>query len=178
MNYESITYPDVNNGVGCRVTLWVSGCSHHCPGCHNQCTWDFKSGQPFTDEVKDKICELLELPYIDGLTLSGGDPMDSAEELIPFVEEVTDRFNGKNKTIWLYTGYTLEQIMDDPVKLRLLHSGIHVVVDGPYIEAKRNITLPFRGSTNQRIWTVRMDGSYREIKDIEFDNEQNLHTRH
>lgn len=170
MNYESITYPDVNNGLGCRVTLWVSGCSHHCPGCHNQCTWDFKSGRPFTQEVKDKIISLLELPYIAGLTLSGGDPMDSAEELIPFVQEIADRFNDKYKTIWLYTGYTMEQIKEDPVKMTLLHSGIHVVVDGPYIESLRRIDIPFRGSSNQKIWTVRMDGSYREMKDYEFDN--------
>ena len=83
-------------------------------------------------------------------------------------KEIRETF--PEKTIWLYTGYTMEQIKEDPVKMTLLHSGIHVVVDGPYIESLRRIDIPFRGSSNQKIWTVRMDGSYREMKDYEFDN--------
>ena len=150
MNYESITYPDVNNGLGCRVTLWVSGCSHHCPGCHNQCTWDFKSGRPFTQEVKDKIISLLELPYIAGLTLSGGDPMDSAEELIPFVQEIADRFNDKYKTIWLYTGSTWEEVR----RMEIVRY-LDVLVDGEFVFAKKDPLLCWKGSSNQRVIDVQ-----------------------
>lgn len=166
MNYHKITYPDVNNGRGCRVTLWVSGCPHHCPHCHNSQTWDPNNGRPFTPEVKSKLFDLLSLPYIDGLTLSGGDPAFHPEEVSELAKEVNEAF--PDKTIWLYTGYTMEELKNNPRLQPLLNCGITHIVDGRYIHEKRDISLPFRGSSNQKIWTVRMDGSFRVMDDNEF----------
>lgn len=167
MRYHKITYPDVNNGRGCRATLWVSGCSHRCPNCHNPQTWDFKSGRIFTEEVKEQLFHVLSLPYIDGLTLSGGDPADSAEELISLLKEFHDIF--PDKDVWLYTGYTIEEMQEKPSLKNLLDAGCNTVVDGRYDHSKRDTTLPFRGSSNQRIWVRKMDGSYRIMEDWEFD---------
>ena len=152
MNISGISYPDVNNGLGCRVTLWVSGCSHHCKGCQNKETWDKKSGRVFSKEDKDKLFEILSKPYIKGLTLSGGDPLDSFDELLELVEEIRDTF-GSTKDIWLYTGYTLDQIKNSEKKEILPY--INYLVDGPFELDKRDITLKFRGSTNQIIWENR-----------------------
>lgn len=166
MRYHKITYPDVNNGRGCRVTLWLAGCSHHCPHCHNPQTWDFKGGRTFTPEAKSKLLELLSLPYIDGLTLSGGDPADSAEDVVQLCQDIKRSF--PDKSIWLYTGYTMEKLKTTTRLQPLLSCGIDTIVDGPYIHEQRDISLPFRGSSNQKIWTVRMDGSFRVMDDAEF----------
>lgn len=156
MNISGISYPDVNNGLGCRVTLWVSGCSHHCKGCQNKETWDKKSGRVFSKEDKDKLFEILSKPYIKGLTLSGGDPLDSFDEVLQLVEEIRDTF-GSTKDIWLYTGYTLEQINNSEKKEILPY--INYLVDGLFELDKRDITLKFRGSTNQIIWENK-DGKF------------------
>ena len=148
MNYAKITYPDINNGTGCRVTLCVSGCSHHCKGCHNAETWDFNFGKEFTEEVKKDLFDKVSLPYIQGLTLSGGDPIDSYDEILLLVKEFRDRF-GNTKDIWLFSGYTLEQ-MESSNRDEIL-TLIDVLVDGEYKEDERDITLPFRGSRNQRL---------------------------
>lgn len=148
MNYSGISYPDVENGAGCRVTLFVSGCSHHCKGCHNLETWDFSFGKEFTDLVKNDIFNKVALPYIQGLTLSGGDPMDSYEEVLCLVKEFREVF-GNSKDIWLYSGYTLEQL-ESCGKGEILEL-IDVLVDGEYHEEERDVTLAFRGSRNQRI---------------------------
>ncbi len=156
MNISGISYPDVNNGLGCRVTLWVSGCSHHCKGCQNKETWDKKSGRVFSKEDKDKLFEILSKPYIKGLTLSGGDPLDSFDEVLQVVKEIRDTF-GSTKDIWLYTGYTLEQINNSEKKEILPY--INYLVDGLFELDKRDITLKFRGSTNQIIW-INKDGKF------------------
>ena len=156
MNISGISYPDVNNGLGCRVTLWVSGCSHHCKGCQNKETWDKKSGRIFSKEDKDKLYEILSKPYIKGLTLSGGDPLDSFDEVLQVVKEIRDTF-GSTKDIWLYTGYTLEQINNSEKKEILPY--INYLVDGLFELDKRDITLKFRGSTNQIIW-INKDGKF------------------
>lgn len=152
MNISGISYPDVNNGLGCRVTLWVSGCSHHCKGCQNKETWDKKSGRVFSKEDKDKLFEILSKPYIKGLTLSGGDPLDTFDEVLQLVKEIRDTFDS-TKDIWLYTGYTLEQINNTEKKEILPY--INYLVDGPFELDKRDITLKFRGSSNQIIWENR-----------------------
>lgn len=149
MNISGISYPDVNNGLGCRVTLWVAGCSHHCKGCQNKETWDKKSGRVFSKEDKDKLFDILSKPYIKGLTLSGGDPLDSFNEVLQLVKEIRDTF-GSAKDIWLYTGYTLEQINNSEKKEILPY--VNYLVDGLFELDKRDITLKFRGSTNQIIW--------------------------
>lgn len=156
MNISGISYPDVNNGLGCRVTLWVSGCSHHCKGCQNKETWDKKSGRVFSKEDKDKLFEILSKPYIKGLTLSGGDPLDSFDEVLQVVKEIRDTF-GSAKDIWLYTGYTLGQINNSEKKEILPY--INYLVDGLFELDKKDITLKFRGSSNQIIW-VNKDGNF------------------
>lgn len=160
MNISGISYPDVNNGLGCRVTLWVSGCSHHCKGCQNKETWDKKSGRVFSKEDKDKLFEILSKPYIKGLTLSGGDPLDSFDEVLQVVKEIRETF-GSTKDIWLYTGYTLEKINNSEKKEILPY--INYLVDGPFELDKRDITLKFRGSTNQIIWENR-NGKFEKSK--------------
>ena len=148
MRYNSITYPDVNNGLGFRVVLWISGCSHHCPGCHNKETWNFMSGKPFTEEVKTKLFELLSLEYIKGITFSGGDPIDSYDDLILLVREIKEKF--PDKDIWLYSGYTIEQIRDKGYNEIIELTDY--LVDGEYRQELRDLSLPFRGSSNQRIF--------------------------
>lgn len=156
MNISGISYPDVNNGLGCRVTLWVEGCSHHCKGCHNKETWDKKSGRVFSKEDKEKLFEILSKPYIKGLTLSGGDPLDSFNEVLQLVKEIRETF-GSTKDMWLYTGYTLDQINNSEKKEILPY--INYLVDGLFELDRRDITLKFRGSTNQIIW-VNKDGNF------------------
>lgn len=154
----NITAPDINNGNGLRVTLWVAGCKHHCKGCHNEWTWKFEQGRVYSDE-KDKILEelsnWLSKDYIEGLTLSGGDPLcqdnDGLCEVYDIIKYIRKEF--PDKTIWLYTGYTKEQIDNsDNYMMKEVVNSLNVLVDGPYIEEKRDIAhTPFRGSTNQRI---------------------------
>lgn len=147
MRFHNITYPDVNNGEGCRVTLWVAGCTHHCKGCHNPQTWSFKSGREFTEDIKNKLYNVLKLPYIKGITLSGGDPLDSFDDIFELVKDIKNSFNDKD--IWLFSGYTLEDIQNSEKNIILEY--IDVLVDGEFKEELKDLTLKFRGSSNQRI---------------------------
>lgn len=147
MRFHNITYPDVNNGEGCRVTLWVAGCTHHCKGCHNPQTWSFKSGREFTEDIKNKLYNVLKLPYIKGITLSGGDPLDSFDDIFELVKDIKNSFNDKD--IWLFSGYTLEEIQNSNKNIILEY--IDVLVDGEFKEELKDLTLKFRGSSNQRI---------------------------
>lgn len=155
MNFAAIKPCDIANGPGVRVSLFVSGCTHHCPGCFQPETWDFNYGQPFTEEVKDKILSLLQPDYIQGLTLLGGEPFepDNQAVLVQLTAAVRDCF--PEKTIWGFTGFTLSQLQartgDVGDVTRLLLSHLHILVDGPFIEAKKNLALRFRGSENQRL---------------------------
>jgi anaerobic ribonucleoside-triphosphate reductase activating protein len=137
----------VNNGEGCRVTLWVAGCTHHCKGCHNPQTWSFKSGREFTEDIKNKLYNVLKLPYIKGITLSGGDPLDSFDDIFELVKDIKNSFNDKD--IWLFSGYTLEDIQNSEKNIILEY--IDVLVDGEFKEELKDLTLKFRGSSNQRI---------------------------
>lgn len=156
MRIWTITYPDVNNGLGCRVTLWLAGCSHHCEGCQNKKTWDFKSGREFTEEDKSKLFEILSKPYIKGLTLSGGDPLDSFDGVLNLVKEMKERFPSKD--VWLYTGYTLEEIQNCNKKEILPY--VNYLVDGEFHIKERDITLKFKGSKNQIIWEKDNEGNF------------------
>ena len=147
MRFHNITYPDVNNGEGCRVTLWVAGCTHHCKGCHNPQTWSFKSGREFTEDIKNKLYNVLKLPYIKGITLSGGDPLDSFDDIFELVKDIKNSFNDKD--IWLFSGYTLEDIQNSDKNIILQY--IDVLVDGEFKEELKDLSLKFRGSSNQRI---------------------------
>lgn len=159
MNYQSITYPDFNNGLGCRVTLWVSGCPHHCPGCHNPETWDYNSGQNFSESVKNKLIDVLKLPYIKGLTVSGGEPLcdNNISKVSKLVEEIKILF--PEKDIWLYTGYDINELIntkdyDKFLYLQIILENVNFIVDGKYIEKLRDVSLEFRGSSNQNIYQV------------------------
>ena len=146
MNYGSIKTVDIADGPGVRVSLFVSGCRNHCPGCFQPETWDFGYGKPFTRETEDEIIKALRPEWIQGLSLLGGDPMEpeNQEALIPFLKRV--RAELPDKDIWLYTGYLLERVSGSPM-LDL----VDVVVDGPFIEMEKDAGLAFRGSRNQRI---------------------------
>ena len=156
MNYAEIKNYDIANGLGVRVSLFVSGCTHHCKGCFNPMTWDFSYGKPFTEAVQDELLEMLSPAYIDGLTLLGGEPMepDNQRALLPFVKKVRAQYPDKN--IWCYTGYKLDDELLKPSRARCevtdeLLSLIDVLVDGEFIEEQKNISLSFRGSENQRL---------------------------
>lgn len=149
MNYASILDADVANGLGWRVSLFVSGCSLHCPGCFNREAWDYNYGKPFGVAAQNKILELLMPDYIRGLSILGGNPTDKENEyeLIRFVERVRSYYEDK-KDIWIWSGHTYEQLVEAKDELIPF---CDVLVDGPFIQEKKDLTLPFRGSSNQRI---------------------------
>jgi anaerobic ribonucleoside-triphosphate reductase activating protein len=155
MNYATIKKRDIANGPGVRVSLFVSGCTHRCPGCFNADTWDFAYGEPFTPEVEEELLALLEPEYICGLSLLGGEPFEPANQraLLPFLKRVKERF--PQKTVWCYSGYTLEELQGES-RARCgttdeMLSLLDVLVDGRFILAQKNIRLRFRGSENQRL---------------------------
>jgi anaerobic ribonucleoside-triphosphate reductase activating protein len=155
MHYSVIKPVDIADGVGVRVTLFVSGCTHHCKGCFQPQTWAFDYGQPYTKETEDQLISLLSPSYIRGLTLLGGEPMepDNQRALLPLLRRV--RAELPKKDIWCYSGYTLDELTGVSrarceVTDELL-SLIDVLVDGEFVEEKRNISLKFRGSENQRL---------------------------
>ena len=161
MNYAAIKKTDIANGTGVRVSLFVSGCTHHCKGCFNEETWDFNYGKPFTQDVHSEIIEALNPSYIAGLTLIGGEPLEPSNQrgLSEFVRTVKQLYPEKN--IWCYTGYTFEKDLLSPdgrahceVTDELL-SMLDILVDGEFVLDKKNITLKFRGSENQRIILVK-----------------------
>ena len=156
MYYGNIKNCDIADGLGVRVTLFVSGCTHHCRGCFQPETWDFSFGEPYTRETEDRLLSMLAPGYIDGLTLLGGEPMEPENQraLLPLLRRVRAECPGKN--VWCYTGYTLETDLLSDSRARCeatdeLLSLIDVLVDGEFIEEKKNISLSFRGSENQRI---------------------------
>lgn len=205
MNYHNITYPDMNNGSGLRVVLWLSGCSHKCKGCQNPQTWDSNSGILFDESAKEELFRELDKDYISGLTLTGGDPLfeSNLDGVLDLVTEVNKRYNQnvfqnaemlldkgisnalysqneytegnlndchrirlscQKKSIWIYTGFTWEEIvkgnMEDGfqygewTKRAKIITECDVLVDGKYIDSQRDITLPYRGSYNQRLINI------------------------
>ena len=160
MNYATIKRYDISNGPGVRVSLYVSGCRNKCKNCFNPETWDFKYGQPFTEEVEDGIIKSMEPEYIKGFTLLGGDPFEpeNAEALAPFMERLRARF--PEKSFWCFTGYDLDKELlsgkkgDKGTVLRILNC-LDVLVDGRFIEDLKDLNLRFRGSSNQRIIMVK-----------------------
>lgn len=163
MNYIKIEGSSLSNGTGWRVVLWVSGCEHHCTNCHNPETWDEKAGKEFTDKQKQKIMELLSHSYINGLTLSGGDPLypQNREVIHDLVKNVKETY--VDKDVWLYTGYDYQEIENLP-----LMDYIDVVIDGKYQEKLRDVSLSFRGSTNQRIIDVKRSKAEKKIVELNF----------
>ncbi len=159
MYYGSIEDCDIANGEGVRVTLFVSGCTNHCEGCFQPQTWDFHYGEEFTKETEDKLIEMLGKGYIDGLTVLGGEPFEpeNQECLLPFLKRVKAEYPGKN--IWVFTGFTYELLKTEGSHPRCactdeMLSLIDILVDGRFVLAKKNISLQFRGSENQRVIDV------------------------
>ena len=159
MRYHNITKDDMLNGDGLRVVLWVAGCAHACPGCHNPETWDAAGGIPFDQAAKDELFAELEKEYVSGVTFSGGDPLFPAnrETVGALCREIRQRF--PDKTIWLYTGYRWEQIEE----LELIDT-VDVLVDGRFEQALADTALHWRGSANQRLIDVKRTRAAHEIK--------------
>ena len=172
MNYAEIKYCDVANGPGVRTSLFVSGCSHHCPGCFNEIAWDFNYGKPFTQDTIDSIIESLKPDYIQGLTLLGGEPFEYSNQkgLLPFVRQVREVL--PQKDIWCFTGFLFDKdIIENMCKkwkeTNELLSYIDVLVDGRFVEELKNLNLKFKGSENQR--TILVNESLKSGNVILYD---------
>lgn len=153
MNYMKIDKTSIANGSGWRVVLWCAGCTIRCKGCHNLEAQNCNAGRVFDEEAKKYLFEQLSKSYIKGITLSGGHPLEPSnfDTVLNLVREIKERF--PTKDIWLYTGYTYEELYYKEISRILLY--IDILVDGPYIEEQRDITLPWRGSKNQRVIDVK-----------------------
>lgn len=160
MNYAKIKKMDVADGPGVRVSLFVSGCTHHCKGCFNRETWDFEYGQPYTDATIEEILEALEPTYVQGFTALGGEPFEPENqgEVLKTLKAIREKY--PTKDIWCYTGYTLESdifkwIEEGNETAREMLECIDVLIDGEFEVEKRNLMLKFRGSDNQRLIDVK-----------------------
>ena len=159
MNYATIKNCDIANGPGVRVSLFVSGCTHHCKGCFNQEAWDFHYGKPFTQETIDQILAMLAPGYIWGLTLLGGEPFEPENQgpIVELLRQVKATYPGKS--VWAFSGYLFDRDilpgkLGDPAITREYLGYLDVLVDGPFVEAKKDLALRFRGSSNQRLIDV------------------------
>ncbi len=162
MNYATIKWTDIANGEGVRISLFVSGCTHHCKNCFNEVAWDFAYGQVFDAEIQEKILKELGSSFIAGLSLLGGEPLEpqNQEGLFPFIKKVREAY--PEKSIWCYTGFVLDETdgtlrekqKNTPYTQELI-SMFDVLVDGPYVEELKDIRLKFRGSSNQRVIDVK-----------------------
>lgn len=159
MRYHDITKDDMKNGDGLRVVLWLAGCEHHCPGCQNPITWDPDDGLEFDDTAKKEIFDQLDKDYISGITFSGGDPLHPANinGVLELIEEIKQKY--PDKTIWLYTGYTWEQLFDSnnkPYSKRgEVVQNVDVIVDGMFVQNLLDVNYPWAGSRNQRVILVQ-----------------------
>lgn len=177
MNYATVKKYDVANGPGVRVSLFVSGCTHACKNCFNSEAWDFSYGNPFTPAVEREIFDAMSHDFIAGFSLLGGEPFEpvNQEALVPFLRELRSLY--PNKSVWCYTGYTLERDLLGPSRARCEHtdemlSYIDVLVDGEFVEEEKDLTIRFRGSRNQRIIDLRRtlrEGATRVLRDDELD---------
>lgn len=168
MYYSEIKECDIANGPGVRVTLFVSGCTHHCKGCFNEMTWDFTYGTPFEEKDIERILELLRPTYIEGLTLLGGEPMEYTNQqgLLPLLRRVKEEY--PDKTVWCYTGYLydrdlLQDFRHKWYETKEILNYLDVIVDGEFVEELKDISLRFRGSSNQRIIDVKRSEEVGEI---------------
>lgn len=153
MNYHDIKHDDMNNGPGLRVTLFVSGCGHHCKECQNPETWSTESGIPFDQIAKDEIFEQLDKDYISGITFSGGDPLNESNrvEVFGLIHQIRLKY-GKSKSVWIYTGYIWEEIIEEVFPIL---TGTDVIVDGMFEKDLADVNYHWAGSTNQRVIDVK-----------------------
>ena len=174
MNYATIKNCDIANGPGVRVSLFVSGCTHKCSGCFNEIAWDFDYGDPFTEEVENSILQMLEPDFVQGITLLGGEPFEPQNQavLVPFLRRLKAKF--PSKSIWCFSGYLFENILSGKVGdaqiAKEFLSYLDVLVDGPFVQAKKNLMLRFRGSENQRL--INVPASLEENKIILWEDWQ------
>lgn len=175
MNYAAIKNCDIANGPGVRVSLFVSGCTHRCKGCFNEIAWDFSYGQPFTQETIETLLELLEPPHIKGITVLGGEPFEPQNQLpvLEFLRQMKARY--PQKSVWVFSGYLFDNdILSGslgPWELTSEYlSYIDVLVDGPFIQSRKDLTLRFRGSANQRI--INVPASLKEEKIVLWEDWQ------
>ncbi len=159
MNYAEIKNCDIANGPGVRVSLFVSGCTHRCPGCFNAVAWDFDYGKPFTRQTIDQILALLAPSYIRGITILGGEPFEPQNQgpIVELLRQIKAKY--PQKSIWAFSGYLFDRDilsgkLGDPVITKEYVSYLDVLVDGPFIREKKDLTLRFRGSSNQRVIDV------------------------
>ena len=159
MNYATIKNRDIANGPGVRVSLFVSGCTHRCKGCFNAVAWDFDYGQPFTQETVDSILEMLRPAFVKGITLLGGEPFEPQNQpaLVELLRQIKKTY--PEKSIWAFSGYLFDRDilagrLGDPEVTKEFVSYLDVLVDGPFVEEKKDLSLRFRGSANQRIIDV------------------------
>ena len=159
MNYCNVKNCDIANGVGVRVSLFVSGCRNRCKNCFQPETWDFNYGKPFDEQTEEKLLKMLAPSYINGLTVLGGEPMEPENQraLLPFLKKVKAAY--PQKTIWLYTGFTLEELRSPDCRAHTEYTEeilklLTVLVDGRFVEEKKDLSLQFRGSSNQRLIDV------------------------
>lgn len=159
MNYARIKWHDISNGPGVRASLFVSGCTHNCKGCFNEEAQDFNYGKPWTKEIEDKFIEHLKKPEIVGVNILGGEPLQQGRPLLLLLRRIKEEIK---KPIWLWTGYTFEQLMKkpdgDPNKIIL--NTIDVLIDGKFIESKKDLSLKYRGSSNQRVIDINESNRY------------------
>lgn len=150
MRYNTIKQLDIANGPGCRVSLFVQGCSFNCPGCFNTVAKDFDGGNLFTEQTRDTILALAEPVHISGLSILGGEPLHprNREEVLRLTREFKEKY--PTKTVWIWTGYLFEDVAED-----FLDSAVDVVVDGRFIEAQKDLRLKYQGSANQRVIDVQ-----------------------
>lgn len=179
MHYGEIKRNDIANGEGVRVTLFVSGCTNRCKGCFQPETWDFDYGQPFTSETEEFIIKALKPSYINGLTLLGGDPFEPCNQraLLPFVKRVREIY--PDKTIWAFSGFTYEELKTDGSHPRCevtdeLLSLLDILVDGRFVEELKDISLVFRGSSNQRIIDMNKTRQNGEIVIANYDRKRGI----
>lgn len=159
MNYGNIKFYDIANGEGIRTSLFVSGCTNHCQGCFNEEAQDFNYGQPYTHETEQTVLKQVSKPYVAGLSILGGDPLCQNNAGLTCLIELVNAVHDLGKTVWLWTGFVWEdfdhiELSLDKALIKALLYNCDVVVDGPFIEAKKDLTLAFRGSSNQRIIDV------------------------
>ncbi|MDE5889097.1 MAG: anaerobic ribonucleoside-triphosphate reductase activating protein [Bacilli bacterium] len=156
MNYNGIINCSIVDGNGFRVSLFISGCKHYCKFCQNKHTWNFKSGKPYNDKVEEVLFDRINKPFIKGLTLTGGDPLYSDKEIYNLLIRFREKF-GKSKDVWLYTGFTYEYCIKN---FKHILDLVDYLVDGHFDITKRDISLKFRGSSNQIIWEKDEDGKW------------------
>lgn len=170
MHYATIKWTDIANGEGVRVSLFVSGCTHRCKNCFNEIAWDFSYGEPFTKAVEEEIIKALASPFIAGLSLLGGEPLEpqNQEALYPFIQRIKSLYPEKN--IWCYTGFVFDEKTGEltarhknTAVTKSLISLFDVLVDGPFVEDLKDIRLKFRGSSNQRVIDVQKTLAEKQI---------------